>query len=759
MSKNPIKQRLSEHGSTHLRTITVFAPVPEESVARLTEVMRSLQDEPSPFAIAPGTHFARLAVLGRDEFTPQERPQGMRRRARLLDLLMHGGRPQKPDQPSRSYLLFTANYDGAPGADDDTAYLDGLRLHLQERADRVFGLCSDYPGWADRAGFLTWFAERSLPARYLFSASDAEPSVERIRAALQLRQQVVELALRSEGSSDDELAEAFRKSFVTRDDQTSAPESTGSQIPTPTTAEPALLDPATGVELIAQADRSPETDPNLDDVQNLVASGYPRHQSARHLLLHVTDPVPARAWLARVAEAIPTAGWADGFVDRMDYETVERNAAPEGRAGSPAFAVHLALSFSGLSRLGLPENELRGFASEFQAGMASREAGLAPGRGTDPWQAPFTSSAVDVLLMFSATDPDALADELTDRPELVPTAADGLHLLQEIEAGRIREDRFGPDDGSKPGFLEHFGFVDGLSQPRIHGVTTGRRVAELPAGEALLGYADVDGDTAGAGLPAALARNGSYLVYRKLEQDVPGFRALSRKLGERLMDGPAADRPRVEGVRPGTDPEELGAAKLMGRWRNGTPLTLSPTSNEAPAYPETFGFQVDDATGHGCPVGSHIRRANPRDSRPVDPNSKAQTGGEAGLEATLALRHRMLRRGIPYGTPLSFSAADHGDTTGLDEERGLLFVALVGDLRRQFEFVQAHWMADGNAFRLGTDRDVLAGASEEGNKFVAQGNPPTFVQPTTPVVTCRGGEYFFLPGIAALKRIAATQPA
>ena len=184
-------------------------------------------------------------------------------------------------------------------------------------------------------------------------------------------------------------------------------------------------------------------------------------------------------------------------------------------------------------------------------------------------------------------------------------------------------------------------------------------------------------------------------------------------------------------------------------------LVVALSSNEAPAYPETFGFQVDDATGHGCPVGSHIRRANPRDSRPVDPNSKAQTGGEAGLEATLALRHRMLRRGIPYGTPLSFSAADHGDTTGLDEERGLLFVALVGDLRRQFEFVQAHWMADGNAFRLGADRDLFAGAGEEGNKFVVQGTPPAFVRPPRPLVTCRGGEYFFLPGIRALKLIAA----
>jgi Dyp-type peroxidase family len=352
--------------------------------------------------------------------------------------------------------------------------------------------------------------------------------------------------------------------------------------------------------------------------------------------------------------------------------------------------------------------------------------------------------------MFSATHRDALDDELTDRPGLLPTRDDGVQLLGELPADRIRKDRYGPGDTTgKSGFLEHFGFMDGLSQPRIHGVTAGQAVAELPAGEALLGYRDIDGDTAGAGLPAALARNGSYLVYRKLEQDVPAFRALTRELAGRL-NGAAV---------PGTDPEELAAAKLMGRWRDGTVLTRSPDGRQAPVGREHFGFQEQDAEGHGCPVGAHIRRANPRDSRPVDPNSRVDTGGEAGLEAALAQRHRMLRRGIPYGTPLAPDtdrADDAQDAAG--GERGLLFIALVGDLRRQFEFVQAHWMSDGNAFRLGTDRDVLSGATEEGNKFVVQGTPPTFIQPAKPVVTCRGGEYFFLPGIAALKRIAA-QPA
>ena len=110
----------------------------------------------------------------------------------------------------------------------------------------------------------------------------------------------------------------------------------------------------------------------------------------------------------------------------------------------------------------------------------------------------------------------------------------------------------------------------------------------------------------------------------------------------------------------------------------------------------------------------------------------------------------MLRRGIPYGTPLP-----EGDEGGADDERGLAFIALVGDIRRQFEFIQAHWMADGNAFRLGDDQDVFSGAALQDTKVVVQGTPPTFIQPGRPLVTCRGGEYFFLPGIAALRRIAA----
>ena len=432
-------------------------------------------------------------------------------------------------------------------------------------------------------------------------------------------------------------------------------------------------------------------------------------------------------------------------MDRLEFASDGRTQlpAPEGRSPAPEIAVHVAFSYAGLSRLGLKDGELAGFSAEFRAGMAAREPGLTPGRSTTTWTAPFAPddetgrTAVDVLVMYSALDRDRLDADLRDRPWLCPGYRDGLDLLGEVDVNRIREDRYGPGDSTaKPGFLEHFGFVDGLSQPRIHGVTAGRRAAELPPGEALLGYPDIDGDIAGAGLPIDLARNGSYLVYRKLEQDVPAFRRLIADLGERLR----------ERTQRGTDPRELAAAKLMGRWRDGTPLTLSPEAKDGTLPRVGFGYQAKDADGSACPVGAHVRRVNPRDSCPVahDPGDT----GDTGLEETLAMRHRMLRRGVPYGKVLPEEMLDDR------EERGLLFIALVGDLRRQFEFVQAHWMADGNAFRLGADRDPFAGASEEGGKFVVQGDPPVFVRPSTPLVTCRGGEYFFLPGIRGLRRIA-----
>ncbi|MBT0767608.1 hypothetical protein KIH74_01645 [Kineosporia sp. J2-2] len=796
-----VHEYLDPPRGTRQRVLTVLARVPDAEVPQLRRDLARIRGAASPFLDVPGTHFARLAVMASDDFRPQAAPDRdrMTRLDKLLDLVMHGGRPQEEDPPETSYLLFTASYDGlgeSAGA-DQAEYAERLRTGLGEHADRIWRLCEDYPGRGDAAAFAAFIDAHTLRSGYVFSASDSEPSVDEVRDALELRRRIADLAVATDGMDDADLAARLRAEWE-------KPPSMAVHIAEPADAGPEV---PLGLEMVSQLDGEladladltpndlclptlpasavgtadrvstppgavplsypgprhrpgpeverigggvPPIDPDLTDVQNLVSSGYPRHSAARHLMLRVTDAAAARAWLRPVIDEIPTAGWAEHLVDKLgrDVEGADSGRPTPDRPSSPTFAAHVAVSYSGLSELGLPTEELTGFPVEFTAGMAAREAGLIPGTGTRPWRGPYAGDAKPhLLLMLSAPDQATLDAELADRPGLLPGPDSGLVIVDDIDAGRI-SDAPSPDGARAAGFREHFGFVDGLSQPRVHGVTTGRHTAELPPGEALLGYQDVDGDTAGSGVAASVGRNGSYLVWRKLEQDVAGFEELTRDLAGNLAGK----------VPTGTDAVELAAAKLMGRWRDGTPITLSTDGPRQSMIKQPFTFQAADAEGHGCPVGAHVRRANPRDSRPVEPNPEHTQGRNDGLEGTLALRHRMLRRGIPYGKPVSAGTwagaeAPAGDP---DEERGLLFVALVGDIHRQFEFIQAHWMSDGNAFRLGTDRDVISGAAPDGCKFVVQGHPnPSFVEQPRQIVTCRGGEYFLLPGISALRRIAA----
>ncbi|GAB3244425.1 Dyp-type peroxidase [Kineosporia babensis] len=774
---------------TRLRVLTVMARVPDGAVEGLRATLAEIDAGDSPFLRVPGTHFARLTVMASEQFRPQTSPDPSRMtlRSKLLHLVMHGNRDQEPDRPEVSFLLFTASYDGrGNSAESDQAhYAEQLRTGLGARADLIWGQCEGYPGHQDPAAFAGFLTEYQLRSGYVFSASDSEPTVEEVRGALALRRQITDLALETEGMDQAALAARLRKEWEKRpasgflDDLSDLTPNdlSWSTAPAPAVRAPDRVHAPAGAVPVQQEPEThapvstpeepdvprvkrlgggtPLTDPDLTDVQNLVSSGYPRHHAARHLLLEVTDPAAARDWLAALIEHVPTAGWAENLVDQLgrDVEGADAGTPTKDRPSSPTFAAHVAVSYTGLSALGLPPAELEGFPDEFTAGMAARESGLIPGTGTTTWQTPFSDAgSPDLLLMLSAPDHATLDAELQHRPQVVPGEGSGLIVLDSIEAGRI-SDEPSPDGVRAAGFREHFGFVDGLTQPRVHGVTTGRHSAELPPGEALLGYEDIDGDTAGAGLPAAIGLNGSFLVWRKLEQDVAGFDELIRELAENMIDRSPAI------LAAGTDPTELAAAKLMGRWRDGTPVTLSTEGPRPALAKQPFSFQESDSEGYGCPVGAHVRRANPRDSRPKDHDPDKHQNQKPHLESELAQRHRMLRRGIPYGLPVSAGIWAGAPTPDVndevpDGERGLLFVALVGDIHRQFEFVQAHWMSDGNAFRLGSDRDVISGAAPAGSKFVAQGRCPAFVEQRKQVVTCRGGEYFLLPGIKALRRIA-----
>jgi Dyp-type peroxidase family len=645
------------------RTVTVLARIEDGRADEVRALLHRFRPEASPFRILPDIHFARLLVVQR--LVHQQRPLLLRRGARLLDLVTHGSRrEQQPDPSPHPYLLATFTIDQPAGPDE--VWFDRLRERLGHRADAIWGHCVDYPGHRDRAAFLRFFRDRSLAAGYAFTRA-ADCTVAEATRALRLRRELADLAVVTQDLPADQVPPRLRPVLARRQPTPSRWPGAGGWA---TLAEPA---PA-GLELA--------------DIQGLVLTGYGFHQAATHLFLRIAAPVAARRWLAAAADRVTSV-------------------AAAGRR--PGRALHVALTHTGLGRLGVPQRQLAAFPAPFRQGMWERETLLTGGGGTQTWQPPFDrAGAVHVLLLLSAADRTELDSWVGEiRRELAGNG--GFEILAAQQGDRIRQDGTGSGH-----FVEHFGFADGLSRPGVDGYDGGTSGDSLPPGEFVLGHRDFDRDIAGRGLPVALAHNGSYLVYRKLEQDVAAFRAVCAGVAHRF---------------PGGGPE--AAAKLIGRWQSGRPL-LGP-AGQLSTEDSSFGYAADP-DGLACPIGAHVRRANPRDSLPGGPE--------------LTRRHQMLRRGIPYGPYAPAGSAPDGSA-----ERGLLFLAVVGDLGRQFEFVQVEWMSDGNAFGLGADADVLATAGGSRAKVAIQGSPPTFVPVPRPVVTCRGGDYFLLPGIGALRSL------
>lgn len=456
---------------------------------------------------------------------------------------------------------------------------------------------------------------------------------------------------------------------------------------------------------------------DLADVQGLVARGYPQLTAATFLLATVADAAAARLWLARVADLVTAS-------DRR----------PDGRA------INVAFTSTGLRRLGLSDGAVAQFSSEFVGGMTtanrSRILGDVGADAPEHWDWGGPRAQVDIALLLYAADDHALARLRAD-PALA--LAPGLRIVRELGTSDLQ--------GHEP-----FGFRDGISQPLIEGLTKqGLRETTLRFGEFVLGYPNEHGlftdrpllddeadpdrllprDPQGSGR-ADLGRNGTYLVFRQLRQDVRGF--------WRFLDSAARSR---------ADERTRLAAKLVGRWPGGAPLTLSPDHDDAAlAQANDFGYFHGDRAGTRCPIGAHIRRANPRDSldpRPGTPDSFA-----------INRRHRILRRGREYGTQLTPEKALREPLPD-EEERGLHFICLNANISRQFEFVQGTWVNSPKFDALYDDADPLIGPSHPyGGTFTMQAEVVRRRLTDVPrFVSVRGGAYFFLPGIAALRYLAA----
>ena len=422
----------------------------------------------------------------------------------------------------------------------------------------------------------------------------------------------------------------------------------------------------------------------LGDVQGLFARGYGDLKSAAFLLLRVEDPAAARRWLGELSVT----------------------SAEDRR---PDRALNLAFTSSGLERLGLPAEGLARFSNEFVAGMTTphrrRILGDLGENAPEHWDWGGPDTPVDAVLLLYARDEASLAP-------LEQTPA-GFSLVRRLGTAEL--------DGFEP-----FGFRDGISQPFVEGLgKTGPREQTVRAGEFLLGYENEYGHTT----DEPLLRDGSYLVFRQLRQDVGGFWRFCEE-ATRRADGSSDPNARLR-----------LAAKMVGRWPSGAPLALAPDADD-PSLAEAndFGYHEHDARGARCPVGSHIRRSNPRDS--LDPNP----GSDRSFE--INRRHRIVRRGREYGTSLPLEQAlTEPDST----ERGLHFICLNANIARQFEFINHTWLNNPKFAELYDDADPFFAP---GCFTIPTGGVRERVTDVPRFVSVKGGAYFFLPGLAALRYLA-----
>ncbi len=492
---------------------------------------------------------------------------------------------------------------------------------------------------------------------------------------------------------------------------------------------------------------------DFQDVQGLIRFGYVHHTEACYLLLRIRDAAAARAWCATAPVA-----------------TAEELANP------PQTALQVAFTYSGLVTLGVPADVLSGFSAEFQSGMAgeanrSRRLGDVGPSAPDKWDWGSGERSPDAVVMLFAFPGQLREFAATTQDARFQQAFEVVKRLDTIDLG---------------GF-EQFGFKDGISQPEIDwGCTLDVSTPRIDytnlsaAGEYLLGYSNeygkyTDRPLADAGdsrtadlLPALdvpqkkdVGRNGTFVVFRTLEQDVRGF--------WKFLDGGSGSIPAAL---------QLGE-KMVGREMGGNPLAPESASpiggipSGAKGDQNRFTYAKDAAATH-CPFGAHVRRANPRNTDFADhPTwwlarvlSKLGLGvgaGEIRSDIMAPTRfHRVLRRGREYGagklTPQQ--AVDEAPPPdSAYDERGLHFICLAANINRQFEFVQNAWL-------MSTKFDGLTGESDPllGNRTpIGDGrSTDNFTVPTEmglarqvcgmpQFITVRGGAYFFMPGIRALR--------
>jgi len=434
----------------------------------------------------------------------------------------------------------------------------------------------------------------------------------------------------------------------------------------------------------------------LDDIQAAVLRSRPEPYFGTHILAHFDDAHAGRELLRRLVPHV-------------------HSAAEWWQADDTWAAV--ALSYAGLTALKLPEDSLRSFPDSFRQGMAARSGQLSDVGANDPkhWEQPFGSGDIHIGVSIFSGSPDGWHAAL---------AAVRQHFGQLSGVTVLMEQDFGAQpDGRNP-----FGYKDLIGQPAVEGSGVDPLPGQgrpIKAGEIILGYPGESGATYPMPFPEVLGRNGTFVGIRKYQSRVGAFNRFLRENARTPQE------------------QELLAAKLVGRWRSGAPLTLAPEEDDPalgadPQRNNDFTY-VSDRNGRQVPFGSHMRRMNPRDS-----NLAVLT--DVNL-------HRIIRRGTTYGAPY-----DPDATSADDDEipRGIFFICLAARAMQTIEFLQREWINGGNFTSLGDEKDPLLGLQPT--------EQATFTIPEDPVRrrihgietfnVLRGGEYLFMPGLSALKWLA-----
>lgn len=464
---------------------------------------------------------------------------------------------------------------------------------------------------------------------------------------------------------------------------------------------------------------SGEYAPLLENLQANILWAHGRNH-ARHLFIRFTgDPRAVRAW---VRQSIA------GRVTTAREQLAQINRREEDRSFDGGLVTGFFLSASGYKYLGLATKR---FEDVFRRGMKSQKPNvveaLKGSRNKDPkpatWEKGFRG---EIHALVTVADATKEAAEDAARAIRESLGAVGTVTAEEVGIVLRRETAEG---ACEP--VEHFGYFDGISNPLF----TRRDLAkERPEnmgrtkwdpGAPLI---QVLADDPHADVPEAY---GSYLVYRKLGQNVALFEERVKALAKSLN----VDEP-------------LAGALVVGRFRDGTPVLGDKVASPGHEVLNDFNFE-DDGSGSKCPFHAHIRKVNPRGTTPLTSLRKER-------------EHRIVRRGIPYGLPMPGIADPMPSDPNPAAPRGLLFMCFQRDINRQFEFIQRTWVDNvifprGILLQGNTGDDPLIGQDPDETqrwpKRWGDEDAGTKAFNFESAVTLKGGEYLFAPSIPFIRSL------